>query len=84
MTQEIGNEEWKLLVLLSHIHLGLEATKNIPLGTIWGLHEESVVSVTASKQMHIWLVPQQRPIYPPAKPRYVSTTALDLWLKSDL
>lgn len=40
-------------------------------GPVW---KESVVSVTASKQTHIWRVPQQRPMYLPAKPRKLDST----------
>lgn len=64
--------------------LGSNQKYSFPMAGQWPAWEELVVSVTASKQTHIWHMPQQGPIYLPATPRYISRTALDLWLKSDL
>lgn len=53
--------------------------------TVWGpMWKESVVSVTASKPTRIWHMYPQRPVHPPAEPRYAGRTAPDSWLKSDL
>jgi len=82
MTEEIGDEEWKLSFLfLSWIHLDLGATRNTPSWWLFGALPER-----SRRYQLLWYVlgtrlGRDRGM---AQPRYVSRTALDLWLKPGL